>query len=134
MEIIFWLCVALFICMAAVIILLINRKILTKKILEAAVVDTATAVETEGKAVIKEVEKIFSPNELTLPALQADFATLQAKIAQAEKALAIELAGIQAQALAAQTEAAQLSQLKATVGATVVAPAAAVQAPAATVT
>lgn len=114
-QIIFWLGVAIFILMAAVIGLLIDRKILTKKVLQAAVTETATAV-------VQEVEKIFLPDELTLPALQADFATLQAKIAQAEQALATELAGIQAQALAAQTEAAQLSQLKATVGATVVAP------------
>ena len=122
-QIIFWLGVAIFILMAAVIGLLIDRKILTKKVLQAAVTETATAV-------VQEVEKIFSPDELTLPALQADFADLKAKIVQAEKALTAEMAGIQAQALATQNEVAQLIQLKAVLGATTIAPAAASAAPA----
>ncbi len=107
-QIIFWLGVAIFILMASVIGLLVDRKILTKKILQAAIVETATAV-------VQEVEKIFSPDELTVSALQAALAELQAKIAQAEKANAAELQGIQAQALATQAEAEQLGQLKATI-------------------
>ena len=113
MEIIFWLGIAIFVLLAAVVGLLIDRKILTKKVLAAAITDAANAV-------VQEVEKIFSPDELTLPALQADFANLKAKIIQAEKALTDEMAGIQAQALATQNEVAQLIQLKAALGATTI--------------
>ena len=128
-TLVFFLGLGLLVFALVIIGLLIERKILTKKVLKAAVVDIAAAVETDAKAAIKEVEKIFSPDELTVPALQADFATLQAKIAQAEKALATELAGINAQVSATLAEAQQLSQLKAAVGAIVVAPAVETQAP-----
>ena len=123
MEIVFWLGIAVFVLLAAVVGLLIDRKILTKKVLAAAITDAANAV-------VQEVEKIFSPDELTLPALQADFADLKAKIVQAEKALTAEMAGIQAQALATQNEVAQLIQLKAALGATTLDPAVTVQDPA----
>ena len=122
MEIVFWLGIAVFVLLAAVVGLLIDRKILTKKVLAAAVTDAANAV-------VQEVEKIFSPDELTLPALQADFTDLQAKIVQAEKALTAEMAGIQAQAVAVQQEVAQLIQLKTALGATTIAPAAATTSP-----
>ena len=123
----FFLVLGLLVLAIIIIGLLIDRRILTKKVLKTTVVDTATAVETEAKAVIKdmkvEVEKVFRPGELTIKSLQDDYDNLQAKIALAEKALLAELAGIQAQAQAAQDEAAQLSQLKAVLSATRVAPA-----------
>jgi hypothetical protein len=123
MSIVWILSLALFMCVVAIIGLVVDRRILTKKM--AASGGVGGAVES----VVQEVEHFFSPDELTVPALQAALAELQAKIAQAQKANAAEFAGIHAQAVASQEEAAQLGQLKATIGATAVAPAPAPEAP-----
>ena len=109
--------------------LLIDRSKLTKeiKVCKGKVMGAFEEVKTEAKMVVNDVEteaeKIFRPGELTIKSLQAEYASLQTKITLAEKELLAELAGIEAQAQAAQTEAVQLSQLKATLSATQVAPA-----------